>query len=105
VKPCDRCGDTSPPDAHYCIGCGAPFGVTGPTQRLVQQMSDHLRAQEDRYLVYGDGAVLSMGSVVIPYTPAPLSSGSVDAFILRRSYGYGVAYGSAPSIIVTGGLS
>jgi hypothetical protein len=31
---CDRCGDEFPPDARFCIGCGATLAATGATVRL-----------------------------------------------------------------------
>lgn len=31
---CSACNTSSPPQARYCIFCGAPIAATGPTERL-----------------------------------------------------------------------
>ena len=71
---CSVCSYSSPPQARFCIFCGAPIAATGPTERLAQGSVDPywgtaypspppIRMSSAGSMVYRVGSLSSYGSV------------------------------------------
>lgn len=66
---CSKCGAQNPDDANFCIGCGAKFVSRGEDTSLASYSG--FGSFWERFLAYCiDGAILTLGSVVVGFLGA-----------------------------------
>jgi ribosomal protein L40E len=70
---CDRCGDELPPEARFCIDCGASLTMTEATIRLGEAVCSDCYASnpEDAWNCSSCGRRFAI-DITPPYQPAPV---------------------------------